>query len=173
MLFVTATGMVRRQLGRVAYPPLRAMIAGVIVVIGAGTLGRQYLSLSLPLATSSLAGVRPPGLAWLTKLGFTAVSIGGGIPGGEVTPLFVTGATLGGALAVVIHAPIAIFAGLGFVAVFAAAAKTPLACTVMFVELFGTDAATLALVTCGVARIVSGRHAIYPRRVEAVGVPGR
>ena len=171
-LFVTATEMVRRQLARVAYPPLRAAIAGVIVVVGASTLGRQYLSLSLPLATASLAGLRPPGLAWLTKLGFTAVSVGGGIPGGEVTPLFVTGATLGGAVAVVIHAPIAVFAGLGFVAVFGAAAKTPLACTVMFAELFGTDLALLAIIACAVARLVSGRRAIYPPRVGAVGVAG-
>ncbi len=164
VVFVTATEMVRRHLGRVGYPPLRAMVAGVIVVIGAGTLGRQYLSLSLPLATGSLAGIRPPGLAWLTKLGFTAVSIGGGIPGGEVTPLFVTGATLGGAVAVLLKAPISVFAGLGFVAVFGAAAKTPLACTVMFVELFGPDATVLAFVACAVARVVSRRHAIYPPR---------
>ncbi len=65
--------------------------------------------------------------------------------------------------------PFALFAGLGFVAVFGAAAKTPAACVVMFVELFGVDAAWLAVVACGAARLVGGRHAIYPPRGIAAG----
>ncbi len=161
-LFVTSVSMIRRQLGRVRYPPFRAAIAGTIVAIGAAVLGRQYLSLSLPLATGALNGTRPSGFAWLAKLGLTAVSLGGGIPGGEVTPLFVIGAALGGALAVAIHAPISVFAGLGFVAVFGAAAKTPVTCIVLFVELFGPRLALLAAVACLVARLVSGATGIYP-----------
>ena len=55
-------------------------------------VGREYLSLSLPLAADALAGLRVAAFAWLAKSVFTSVSLGGGLPGGEVTPLFVVGA---------------------------------------------------------------------------------
>lgn len=162
VLFVLATSGVRRTLARIGYPPLRAAMAGLIVLAGSGALGKEYLSLSLPLAGGALNGAPTPSFAWLTKLGFTAVSIGGGIPGGEVTPLFVTGATLGAAVGHLLGAPLGLFAGLGFVAVFAAGAKTPIACTVMFAELFGLPGTVAALLACLMARAVSGTRSIYP-----------
>ncbi len=161
-MFVRAVAIVRRQLGRIGHPPARAAVAGLVVAVGAAGLGREYLSLSLPLAFRSLDGQAPVEFAWLAKLCFTAVSIGGGIPGGEVTPLFVTGATLGAALGSLLDAPVALFAGLGFVAVFAAAAKVPLACTVMFAELFGPRAVVVAAAVCLAANLVTGGPAIYP-----------
>ena len=64
---------------------------------------------------------------WLWKLVFTAITLGMGFKGGEVTPLFFIGATLGNTLAIFMGAPIGLMAGLGFIAVFAGATNTPLA----------------------------------------------
>lgn len=71
------------------------------------------------------------------KILFTAITLGAGFPGGEVTPLFVTGATLGAALASPLGIDPRLLAGIGFVSVFAGVANTPLTCTIMAVEVFG------------------------------------
>ena len=79
-----------------------------------------------------------------------------------------------------LRAPVDLFAGLGFVAVFAGAANTPLACTIMGIELFGAGSAPYIAVACFVAYLVSGHSGIYlsqriatPKVVPAVGTkPG-
>ena len=50
---------------------------------------------------------------------------------------------------------------MGFVAVFAGAAKTPLACIVMAMELFGTACGIYVAVACVAAYFISGKHSIY------------
>ncbi|MET5020032.1 chloride channel protein, partial [Burkholderia pseudomallei] len=68
---------------------------------------------------------------------FTVVTLASGFKGGDVTPLFYIGATLGNALSSLLALPAPVLAGLGFVAVFAGAANTPNASTIMAIELFG------------------------------------
>lgn len=102
---------------------------------------------------------------------FTVVTLSAGYKGGEVTPLFFIGAALGNALAGLLHAPIDLFAGIGFVAVFACAANTPLACTIMGIELFGSAYAVPIAVACFVAYICSGHNGIYLS--QRIAVPKR
>ncbi len=52
-------------------------------------------------------------------------------------------------------------AGLGFIAVFAGATNTPLACTVMGAELFGADNILYYAVACFTAYYFSGHTGIY------------
>ena len=130
-------------------------------------LGHDYESLSSPLAATALAGQHVAALAWFAKAALTAVCLGVGIPGGEVTPLFVTGALLGAALAGPLGLPVALLAAIGFVAVFAGAANTPIACTLLFVELFGAGAVVAAAMACAVAYVCSGHSGIYTtQRIE-------
>lgn len=104
---------------------------------------------------------------FLLKLFFTALTLSCGFKGGEVTPLFFIGATLGSALSVILPLPVALLAGMGFTAVFAGATKTPLACVFMAVELFGIDCGVYAAIACIVAYICSGRAGIYTsQRIE-------
>jgi len=84
-----------------------------------------------------------------------------GFKGGEVTPLFFIGAGLGLALEGPLQMPTGSLAALGFVAVFAGAAKTPLACTLMAVELFGGSWLVPAGLACTLAFVVSGGAGIY------------
>ena len=82
-------------------------------------VGREYLGPSLPLIDETLAGIDPGPSAFAWKLVFTAIAIGCGFPGGEVTPLFVIGTTLGGTLAGLLGIPIPVLTLVGLVAVFA------------------------------------------------------
>ncbi len=107
--------------------------------------------------------------SWLQKLGLTAVTLGTGFKGGEVTPLFFVGSTLGNALGELMNAPIDLFAGLGFIAVFAAATNTPLACTIMGIELFGSENILYYAIACFVAYYFSGHSGIYSS--QKVGIP--
>ncbi len=159
--------------------PLRAA-AGAAVVIGlvylVGT--RDYLGLGVhgrtPESVSLLSAFTEGGAtpwSWWWKLLFTAVTLSVGFKGGEVTPLFFIGATLGNALAGPLGVPVDLFAGLGFVGVFAGATNTPLACTIMGIELFGAHYAVYFAVACFVAYFFSGHSGIYGS--QRLGVPKR
>ena len=169
VVFVELTHGVKALMARfVSWPPLRTAIGGGAVVGLAVLFGRQYLGLSLPLVDSALAGTHTSITVSLLKLVFTAVTLGCAFPGGEVTPLFVIGGTLGAAMAGVLHLPIAVVAAIGFVAVFAAAANTPLACTVMGAELFSAGLAVPIAIACVIAYVFSGHRSIYSsQRVHA------
>ena len=147
----------------VGWPPLRLFLGGVAIIALTYAVGtRDYLGLSIPLIAESVAG--GAGIvagAFALKLLFTVVTLGSGFQGGEVTPLFVVGATLGVTLANVLDVPVPLLAALGFVAVFAGATNTPIACAVMGVELFGPAAAPLFALICVVAAISSGPGGIY------------
>lgn len=165
----TAHGLQHQFKSRIASPLLRPFVGGVLVIALAFVLGRDYLGLgvSAPDGTNAVTivssfhtgGAQP--WSWLLKLIFTCVTISSGFKGGEVTPLFFIGAAMGNALAVLMGAPVDLFAGLGFLAVFAAAAKTPLACTLMGVELFGGEYALYFALTCFIANVCSGNSGIY------------
>jgi H+/Cl- antiporter ClcA len=107
-------------------------------------------------------------LSWFWKLLLTAITLGMGYKGGEVTPLFFIGATFGNTLAALTGAPIDLFAGLGFIAVFAAATNTPLACTLMGIELFGSENMIYYAVACFTAYYFSGHSGIYKSQRVAV-----
>lgn len=150
------------------YPPLRAVAGGVAVVGLALLFGRQYLGLSLPLADDALGGGHVAWWVFLLKIVFTAVTLGCGFPGGEVTPLFVIGATLGGALGPALDLDPRLAAAIGFVSVFAGAANVPLACTIMGAELFGGGTIVVMAVGCVVAYVFSSHRGIYAtQRIHA------
>ena len=100
-------------------------------------------------------------------MAFTIASLGTGFKGGEVTPLFYIGATLGNVLAPLLNVPVPLLAGIGFVAVFAGAANTPIASTLMAMELFGAEVGAFAAVACVVSYLFSGHTGIY--RSQRVG----
>ncbi|MGE0877515.1 MAG: chloride channel protein [Acidimicrobiia bacterium] len=161
--FAELTHGIKRLLARfVKWAPLRSFIGGVGVIGLALLFGQQYLGLSLPLIDRALAGDQLSFAVFALKILFTALTLGSGFPGGEVTPLFVIGATLGAALATPLHLPIVLCAALGFVAVFAGAANTPLACTVMGVEIFGAGVIVPMAVACVIAYVFSNHRGIYP-----------
>jgi H+/Cl- antiporter ClcA len=99
--------------------------------------------------------------AFVLKFLLTFLCVSYGFRGGEVTPLFFVGATLGSAAAALLSLPLSICAALGFVGVFAGAGAVPLACTVMACELFGDSIGWYALATCAISWLVAGRKGLY------------
>ena len=122
-VFVELTHAIRALATRVRWAPFRPVLGGASIVGLAVLFGRDYLGLSLPLIDRALAGDRLSFAVFALKIVFTAVTLGCAFPGGEVTPLFVVGATLGAALATPLGLPVAALASVGFVAVFAGAGE--------------------------------------------------
>ncbi|MCM2292769.1 voltage-gated chloride channel family protein [Allorhizobium sp. BGMRC 0089] len=159
------------------YAPLRPVLASAILIGLSIMLGtREYLGLGVwspnPNDIVILDFFRPDHVdywSWAWKGVFTIVTLSAGFKGGEVTPLFYIGAALGSALSGILGAPPDLFAGLGFVAVFAGATNTPLACMIMGIELFGATHAIYLAVACFVAYLCSGHSSIYLS--QRVGVP--
>jgi H+/Cl- antiporter ClcA/PII-like signaling protein len=161
----------------IPYPLLRPVVGGIIIIGLVYLLGtRDYLGLgvwspdsqAVTIVSAFTAGGAHP-WSWWWKLLFTAVTLGAAFKGGEVTPLFFIGSTLGNALSSLLQAPTPLFAGLGFAAVFAGATNTPLACTIMAVELFGPTHVLYFAVACFMAYLCSGHSGIYLS--QRIGTP--
>ncbi|SFB82363.1 H+/Cl-antiporter ClcA [Flexibacter flexilis DSM 6793] len=140
---------------------LRAAIGGAIVAASVWLAGTtQYIGLGLPLIEASF---REPQAIYIffIKIVLTCLTLSFGMKGGEVTPLFFIGATLGSALAVWLPLPVAGLAGMGLIAVFSASANVPLTGLLLGVELFGAQAGLYWALATWLACWVSGKKGIY------------
>lgn len=173
--FVELTHVLKKQGERyVPWLPVR-MVLGGLGVVGlwrlAGT--SDYLGLGVPTIERAFTDPNLPLETFALKLLFTAVTLGAGFLGGEVTPLFLVGAALGNALSRPLGIPLELGAAVGLAALFAAAANTPLALSIMAVELFGAGVFPHVLIVCVVAYVLSGHTSIYPAQrltAERAGV---
>jgi H+/Cl- antiporter ClcA len=162
----------------IPWPIFRPAFGGLLVIALAFLIGPDYLGLGVtadphhPNQVSIVSSFQPGGAtywSWWWKILFTAVTLSSGFKGGEVTPLFFVGAALGNVMARILHAPVDLFAALGFVAVFAGATNTPLACTIMAIELFATAQPGLIhsgfvvydATACFLAYLLSGHSGVY------------
>ncbi|TPG41788.1 voltage-gated chloride channel family protein [Flavobacterium pectinovorum] len=149
----------------IKYPPLRPFIGGIVLAVAIAGFGlTKFSGLGVPVIVDSFSNANP-WYDFLLKILFTGFTLGAGFKGGEVTPLFFVGATLGSALSVIIPLPIAFSAGLGFVAVFSGATHTPIACTIMGMELFGIESGMFIAIACTVAYFSSGSVGIYKSQI--------
>ena len=162
MVFANSTHRLSAFMKRhVSYAPLRPFIGGAVVAVAVWAIGtHRYIGLGIPVIVEAFQHPLAP-WDFLGKLVFTVTSLGSGFKGGEVTPLFYIGATLGNAMAPLLHLPFSMLAGIGFVAVFAGAANTPIASTIMAIELFGPEIGPFAALACVVAYLFSGHTGIY------------
>ena len=151
----------------IRFAPLRPLAGGVLVALGVFSLrSTRYVGLGIPTIQASFGGLQP-WWDWVGKWVFTTVTLGAGFKGGEVTPLFFIGATLGNALSRIVPLPTGLLAGMGFVGVFAGASNTPIASTIMALELFGGEIGAYAGVACLVSYLLSGDVSIY--RTQRIG----
>lgn len=165
MLFSRSTHFWGTLFSKIKYPPLRPFVGGILFAIVIYFLGTtKYLGLGVPIIVNSFS---TPSVYYdfLAKILFTGFTLGAGFKGGEVTPLFFIGATLGSALSLVVPLPIALLAGMGFVAVFSGATHTPIACTIMGIELFGIQSAAYIGIACFIAYLASGSIGIYHSQI--------
>lgn len=169
-LFVQSSELATSGFARVFSGPVwRAFWGGVLVILLVMLCGSSdYLGLGVEAmhdgGVSILTCFQEGGAdtwSWIWKLLFTVITLSSGFKGGEVTPLFFIGAALGNVLGASMGMPVELFAGLGLLAVFAGAAKTPLACTLLGIELFGPHYMVLFALACLISYLVSGKEGIY------------
>ncbi|WP_242928171.1 voltage-gated chloride channel family protein [Pontibacter vulgaris] len=170
MIFAKATSFWSKVFKQsIGYAPLRPVVGGIIIAGAVFLLGTtKYIGLGIPTIQAAFSQELPAYDAFVKVL-FTSFTLGAGFKGGEVTPLFFTGATMGNALSQVIPLPMALLAGMGFVAVFSGATNTPLTCTFMAIELFGAESSVFMAVACVAAYLFSGHSGIYGSQV--IGSP--
>ena len=153
----------------IRYPPLRPVIGGVVLAVSIYLMGTtKYIGLGIPTIIDAF-NIHQNSYDFFLKILFTSFTLGAGFKGGEVTPLFFIGATLGNVLIWFIPLPMGLLTGMGFVAVFAGATNTPLACTVMGIELFGIESGVFIALACSTAYLFSGHSGVYSSQI--IGSP--
>ena len=149
----------------ISYAPARPLVGGTVLAIAMYLIGTtKFMGLGVPVIVEAFTN--PSNNSdFLLKILFTGFTLGAGFKGGEVTPLFFVGATLGSALSLFVPLPIGLLAGMGFVAVFSGATHTPVACTVMGLELFGLESGLYIALACFIAYFASGPTGIYKSQI--------
>ena len=141
---------------------LKSFIGGLLIITLVYIFNtRDFLGLSLPLISDSFNGEVHP-LTFLGKMLFTSLTLGTGFQGGEVTPLFVIGSTLGNALSSLLNMSPSFLAALGLIGLFVGATNSPISSFILGIELFGSEAIVFIFMTCVISYLFSGHTGIYP-----------
>ena len=148
--------------------PLKGLIGGFILVGLTLIFSKQYLGLGLETIQNSLQGGKNVWYAFILKIFFTSITLNFGGSGGIVTPIFFIGATSGTLFAEIMRLDIATFSAIGLVSLLAGAANTPIAASIMAMELFGPKIAPYAAVACIISFLMTGHRSVYPSQVLAV-----
>ncbi|EOT44615.1 chloride channel protein [Enterococcus columbae] len=124
----------------------------------------RYAGLGTNLITASFSGQHIYSYDFILKLIFTVCTLAVGFQGGEVTPLFSIGATLGVVLANILHLPVTLFAALGYAAVFGSATNTLLAPILIGCEVFGFEHFPSFFIVCAFAYFFNFNQSIYGKQ---------
>jgi H+/Cl- antiporter ClcA len=169
MVFVKLTHKINQLFKtHISYAPLRPAVGGFIVALIVFAIGStKYIGLGIPTIVNAFQIPLNP-RDFVAKIGLTALTLGSGFKGGEVTPLFFIGATLGNVLSSILPLSMPLLAGMGFVAVFGGAANTPIAAILMGIELFGAESGVFMAIACVMSYLFSGHGGIYS--AQRIGV---
>lgn len=148
--------------------PLKGVIGGVVLVGLVFASSPQYLGLGLNTTENVLRGADVVWYAFILKIIFTSITFNSGGCGGIVTPIFFIGATAGVFFAKVLGLDPATFAALGALGLMAGATNTPIAASIMALELFGLAIAPYATVVCAISFLMTGHRSVYPYQLLGV-----
>jgi H+/Cl- antiporter ClcA len=147
--------------------PLKGIVGGLAIIGLVFIFSKQYLGLGLETIQSSLEGAKTVWYAFILKIIFTSITLNLGGSGGIVTPIFFIGASSGTLFASLLRLDIATFSAIGLVALLAGAANTPIAASIMAVELFGPKIVPYATIACVISFLMTGHRSVYPSQVLA------
>jgi H+/Cl- antiporter ClcA len=150
------------------WKPLKGLVGGFVLVGLTYLFSTRYLGLGLETIEAGFRGEHTDWYAFLVKPIFTAVTLAFGGSGGIVTPIFFIGATAGLFFAYVFSLNAGTFAAIGLVSVLAGAANTPIAASIMAVEMFGPSIAPYATVACVISFLITGHRSVYPSQVLSI-----
>ncbi len=148
-------------------PYLRIFAAGCIVVAFALLLRTDlYLGSGMGMIERIFHGDKEalrtiPWFAFLLKMLFTALTLGGGFKGGEIVPSLCIGAAFGSMSAALMGLPMPLIAACGMVGVFCGVTNCPITSLLIAFELFGGEGMPYYLVTIAVSYMLSGYQGLY------------
>ena len=128
----------------------------------------RYTGLGTNLISEALGGNEVYYYDWILKLLFTIVTLAIGFQGGEVTPLFSIGATLGVVLGSLLGISPIVCGALGYAAVFGSATNTLIAPIMIGIEVFGGTNMLPFVIVCVIAYIVNGNVSIYSAQQKSI-----
>ncbi len=150
------------------WEPLKGLIGGTALVLLTLVFSSRYLGLGLETIESTLGGTKIIWYAFAAKMLFTCITLSFGGSGGIVTPIFFIGATFGSMVGDLMGLDPATFAAIGMVSLLAGSANTPIAATILAVELFGPNVAPYAAVACVTSFLMTGHRSVYPSQIYAI-----
>lgn len=149
--------------------PVTALLGGA-VLIGLIYLipGPPFYGMGMDIVKSTLEGNHIVWYAFIMKAVFTSITIGFGGSGGVLIPIFFVGASAGSVMGGVFGESSAVFAALGMIALLAGAANTPIAASIIAIELFGDQLAPFACLVAVIAYLIAGHRSVFPSQILAV-----
>lgn len=123
--------------------------------------GGRYSGLGTNLISDAFGSGQIYQVDWILKLVLTVITLAIGFQGGEVTPLFSIGASLGVVLGNMLGISPVLCAALGYAAVFGSATNTLIAPIMIGIEVFGGNNMLLFVIVCGIAYMINGNKSIY------------
>ena len=140
---------------------LRVAAGGVLILALTKLLGTtDYNGAGAAVIEAAIDGHSVP-YAFLLKMLFTALTLGAGFKGGEIVPIFFTGATFGCVAAPLLGLPPQLGAALGMVALFCGCTNSPLASICLAIEVFGGQCISLFALACAVSYMLSSYFSLY------------
>ena len=101
----------------------------------------------------------------IKKLILTILTLGAGFQGGEVTPLFDIGASLGGAIGNLTNKDPSLLAAIGMICVFGSATNTPFTTIMLGINLFGAEAVPYYIIGSFISYYIMGHNGIYGAQI--------
>lgn len=147
---------------------VKPIIGGMALIILTLIFSKRYLGLGIETIQEALDGKEIIWYAFLVKILFTSITLNFGGSGGVVTPIFFIGSTAGSIIAPILNIDRATLSSVGMVALLAGSANTPIAASIMAVELFGAKIATYASLACIVSFLITGHRSVYPSQIIGI-----
>ncbi len=159
-------GYISKKVGKLGL--LKPVIAGAALIVLTLIFSKQYLGLGLDTIHGSLSGVEIIWYAFIIKMIFTSITLNFGGSGGIVTPIFFVGATSGAVIAPMLNLDQATCSSIGIVALLAGTANTPIAASIMAIEMFGREIAPYAAIACVISFLITGHRSVYPSQIIGI-----
>jgi len=150
------------------WKPAKALLGGSMVLLST-LVSPQYLGLGLGTIETTLKGeTLSSWYDFLIKIYATVLTLSFGGSGGIITPIFFIGSTFGSWLGQLMHLAPASIAALGLIGLLAGCANTPIAASILAMELFGTEIASYAAIVSVISFVICGHRSVYPSQILSI-----
>lgn len=166
LLFIESLKFFENRFARIKiWAPYKGLIGGSLILLFSFVISGDYLGIGAVQIENALSGDEIPYLGFLWKMLFTSITLSSGGSGGVLTPIFFIGSYSGNLFGHIFGADPATFAAIGFVALLAACANTPIAAIVMAGEVFGSEISVWAALASVVSFLIVGYRSVYPSQI--------